>query len=524
MNSAIGSMRSSPVGPGVERRSAWWLPSRSWAPSLFVAVVAMVVVAIARTSLVDDAYITLSYARNLAFDGHWGLVPTATANTATSVLYVWVLAGFTAITRQPVLAMGIVYVLSALAVEYGLRRVARRTGLPAWFALLAATLIVVNPLLISSIGLETALGAGLIALLLASAVEDRPVVFGLLGGLLVLARPDLAIVALVVFLVCHNWRRRWWWAPVAAIGITFPWYLWSWFALGSAVPITFFIKTENSTWSGFGNVYGFHNGLDLYFRVFPTATSLSVLPAVLGVLAALIWVVLRVFRPTDRVRQLDRVAPLALAGVLHYVAYSFLGVAPYHWYYGPSIICTTMFLAAAVAAAATPAQRSTVALRPRSGPLAVVVLLAVACLGYYGSRELPSRFAPIQTNWAAPEQYAQIGSTVRAIAGDRVVASTGEVGAQAYFCDCAMADLFSNPAAVAGLLPSVMAKSGPIRRKLLDVNFHHFDWAPPGMKPELVLQFLKTPPANAIAVWIVDSPWTPGPGPGPNYIALVPTP
>jgi hypothetical protein len=85
-----------------------------------------------------------------------------------------------------------------------------------------------------------------------------------------------------------------------------------------------------------------------------------------------------------------------------------------------------------------------------------------------------------------------------------------------------MADLFSNPAAVAGLLPTVVAKSGPVRRRLLDWNFHHFDWAPPGMKPELELQFLKTRPDNAIAVWTVDSTWTPGPGPGQHFIALVP--
>ncbi|ONI71071.1 hypothetical protein ALI144C_51960 [Actinosynnema sp. ALI-1.44] len=518
-------MSSRPADPDVERRRAWWLPNRSWVPSLYVAVVAMAVVAVAKAALIDDTYITLSYARNLAYHGHWGLVPTQTANTATSVFNVWILAAFTAVTRQPVLALGIVHVLSALAVEYGLRRVARKIGLPTWCAPLAATLVVVNPLLISSIGLEITLGGGLTALLLASAVDERPVLFGLLAGLLVLTRPDLVIVVVVVFvLVRHKWDRRWWWAPVAAIGITVPWYVWSWIALGSAVPITLFIKTENPTWTAFGNIYGFENGLDLYLRVFPAATVLSVLPAVLGVLAALIWVALRLFRPGDRVRQLDRVAPLALAGVLHFVAYCMLGVAPFHWYYGPSIICTTIFLAAAVAAAATPAQQSKVALHPRSGPLAAVVLLAVACIGYYGLRGLPSRFAPIQTNWAAPEQYAQIGSTVGIIAGDRVVASTGEVGAQAYFCDCALSDLFSNPAAAAGMLPPVLARSGPIGRTLLDWNFHNFDWAPTGMKNELILKHLKTPPDNAIAVWAVDTSWNPGADPGPWYVALVPAP
>jgi hypothetical protein len=495
-------------------------------PTISIAVLAIVVFAFARTTLVDDAYITLSYARNVAFHLHWGLVPTATANTATSVLNVWVLALFTAITRRPVLALGIVYVLSTLALEYGLRRVARAVGLPTWFAVLAAAIVALDPLLMSSIGLETALGGGLIALLLATAVEDRPVAFGLLAGLLVLTRPDLVIIVIAVFVLTrHPWRKRWWWAPVAAIGVTVPWYVWSWFKLGSAVPITLFIKKGQRTWPAFGHDYGFGSGPALYLKVFPAATVLSFLPAVLGVLAALIWLVLRVSRATERVRQLDFVAPLAAAGVLHYLAYSMLGVPPYHWYYGPSIICTSIFLAAAVAALTTPAGQTRVVWRARSVPTALVVLLTVACAAHYGEHGLPSRFAPIQTNWASPQQYAEIGAKVSAVAGNRVVTSSGEIGAEAYFCDCAMSDLFSDPAGADNLIPPVIAKAGPLTKKLLEWNFHNLDTTQPPMKPTLTMAYTHNPPTGpVIAVWQVDSPWLPGPGPGPNYISLAAAP
>ena len=41
-------------------------------------VVAAAVFFVVRSSLTDDTYITLAYARNLASDLHWGLLPGAT--------------------------------------------------------------------------------------------------------------------------------------------------------------------------------------------------------------------------------------------------------------------------------------------------------------------------------------------------------------------------------------------------------------------------------------------------------------
>ena len=43
---------------------------------------------VVKDSLIDDAYITLSYARNVATDLHWGLIPQGVSNTATSPLNV----------------------------------------------------------------------------------------------------------------------------------------------------------------------------------------------------------------------------------------------------------------------------------------------------------------------------------------------------------------------------------------------------------------------------------------------------
>jgi hypothetical protein len=464
-------------------------------------VIAAAVFAMARSSLTDDAYITLDYARNIAFHLHWGLIPQVTANTATSPLNVLVLAFFTAITRHPVLALGIVFVLSSVALEFGLRRAAKAVGLPGWVGLVAVVLVSVNPLLISSIGLEIALGAGLTGLLVAAAAERRPVLFGVLGGLLVLTRPDLLIVVLVVFALRPGWYVGWWRSVLAFLAVTLPWYVWSWTALGSVIPATLLIKAQER-WGP----YTFGNGYTLYDRIYPNEIDLSFLPAVLGVVAAVVWLVLRVLRPNGRARRLDRFACLPVAGVLHYLAYTALGVPPYHWYYGPSIACLTAFLAAALVATFAPSADGVLVRLPGFVCGALAVALAVTCVVNYSDGGLPRTSAPITTNWVEPGQYATIGADLHRIAGNRTVASAGEIGAVAYFCDCAMIDKFSDPGLDNDMIVSAEARAGKLKRKLLGWNFHFLRAQKP-IVPDLRLIFGGRAQPGALAVWQVSSPW-----------------
>lgn len=478
-------------------------------PAVAAALIAGVVFAFARGTLIDDAYITLDYARNLAFHGHWGLIPAATSNTATSALNVLVLALFTAITHNAVVALGIVLVLSTVALEVGLRVAARAYGLPGWLGLLSVALVSVNPLLISSIGLEVALGAGLGGLLVAAAATRRPVWFGVLAGLLLLTRPDLLIVVLVVFFFQPRWYRGWWRSLVAAIVVTAPWYVWSWLVLGSAVPATLVIKTAEKSWGS----YQFSNGPLLYDANYPAATVLSFLPMTLGLLTALGWLILRVTRPSDRLRRLDRLAALPLAGALYYLAYTALGVPPYHWYYGPSIIWTTVFLAAAVAALWTPTATSVVS---RGFGAALVTALLVTSVWDYGAGGLPRTQAQITTNWATPDDYATVGAAVGKLAGNRTVASFGEIGAMAYFCDCSMIDAFSDPGAVASLVNQRIAASHGLDRKLIGWNFHFLDRTRKPIVTQLALVYTGKPVPGALASWPVTSAWA-----GPHYVSLV---
>ena len=132
---------------------------RRWVLPGVVAAASALVFAVVRPHLVDDTFITLAYARNLAFHGHWGLIAAETSNTATSPLNVLLLAALTLVLRDAVLAAGALFVLCQVALVLALRRAGDRAGLPAWFAPAAIALLTVNPLLLSSIGLEVELGA-----------------------------------------------------------------------------------------------------------------------------------------------------------------------------------------------------------------------------------------------------------------------------------------------------------------------------------------------------------------------------
>ncbi len=180
-------------------------------------MVSAVVFAFVRTHLIDDTYITLSYARNLAFGGHWGLTLEQTSNTATSPLNVLLLAAITLVVRDAVVAAGVLFVLCRAGLALGLRRWGRERGLGPAFAPLAVVTLPVNPLLVSSVGLEMALGASILVWLAVFTGERRYWAAGAMVGLLAVTRLDLLVVAAVVLVV----RRRFWvgvWPTTSAWG------------------------------------------------------------------------------------------------------------------------------------------------------------------------------------------------------------------------------------------------------------------------------------------------------------------
>jgi hypothetical protein len=218
-----------------------------------VACVSAAVFLLARPHLVDDTYITLAYARNLAFHGHWGLLADATSNSATSPANVLALAALTFVVRDAVFAAGVLYVLCQVALVLALRRLG--TALPRWFPVLAF-----------------ALGAAVLGWVTVFAVERRPLVFGLAAGTLALVRLDLLIFAVVLGFSLRSGR-----AVLGAALVALPWFAFSWVVLGAAVPDTFVIKTLQGAQHAWGD-WTFANGPLFYARTDPYVAVLSFLP------------------------------------------------------------------------------------------------------------------------------------------------------------------------------------------------------------------------------------------------------
>jgi len=109
-----------------------------------------------RGALIDDAYISLSYARNVATRLHWGLIPTEAANSATSPLNVLVLAGATTLLRpfggvDPIAGLALVVVGCAVAMAWWWGRVAGALRLPLLAPVLGLALVLLNPFVLSAV-------------------------------------------------------------------------------------------------------------------------------------------------------------------------------------------------------------------------------------------------------------------------------------------------------------------------------------------------------------------------------------
>lgn len=412
-------------------------------------------------ALVDDAYITLTQVRTLVEHREWGLIPGHLSNTATSPLNVVLLALVTLVVGDPEVAALVLYVLSAALTARALLGIGSRLGLGEWPAVVTVPLLLLNPLVASSMGLETNLAVAATTCLAWAGLTGSARAFGVVAGLTCLVRLDLVVLVIVLALVVMPVRRL-----PAAVGwaalVAAPWFAFSWVVLGSFVPDTLLIKQE-AAWGDF--VTGLFTKY-LTSEPLPTAASLAV--ALPGVLALATWPVWRREAPPATARL---VAGIGGGGVAYYLTFLALGVPPFFWYYGVPLASFTIVGALVVCAAwQAPARRSL-----RTALAALVAVTAVPALLVWAApvvRTDPLAVSPVGGNWARPDQYAAIGAALRPLIGRAPVRSPGEVGNLLYHCDCVMVDKFSDR----GLLrPLIRAKQ---RNSLLwRINYAWLDTA-----------------------------------------------
>ncbi|MCP2255558.1 hypothetical protein LY13_004336 [Prauserella aidingensis] len=496
------------------------------------AVAGLAAFLLTRASLTDDAYITLTYARNLAEYGQWGLIPDVTSNSATSPLNVLLLALGIVITGlfgdpQPIVALGFVTVGATAALGWAWARMSARLRFPTSVALLGVAVVVVNPFVLSAIGLEVLLVPAALAGFAAATVERRPVWFGVLAGLTVLVRLDLVVFVVVVFVVAtaRAVGRRWWQAPVAMVVVALPWYVFSWVVFGSAVPDTLVIKQSQD---GLFDPWTYASGIGMYLDGATVAVLLAVVPAGMGVIASLAAVAARIAVPEPPA--LGAAAALGAGGMAYYLAYVLLGVGPYHWYYVPPL--TALAMCAVLALGAWWGQRRGASAdgehgRDReSGPdgtrsgarhvgrranpvvaiglLGVIAAVVATTAVVQAQRGVPWRSPTIFGNWASAEDYARVGTELGRRVGDAPVRSPGEIGTLAYFCECRIVDVFSDRGRIPGLLEERLSESGTIGSALLEANYLWFDRDREPLAPEYRLLY-SSGPGRGPDTWTVHS-------------------
>lgn len=447
-------------------------------------------------ALIDDTFITLVYARNLAWHGRWGFLPGEPMNTATSPLNVILLAAAARLAGDAVRAvwlLGGALWLGMLAALWSIGR--RLFGRPAFFTGLAGGALLANPLLISTLGLESYLFILCFLVALACFLARRWRLLAAALGALCLARIDGVLAAAVFFWFVPGWRERLRFTLIF-VAVLLPWHLYAWIALGSFFPETLFIKASQKSFGG----YSFLTGLYCYFSQYPAATAISflLLPAApLG---------LRLRRPAPR----RAAGVVALYGAAHFAGYSALRVPPYHWYYASTLACLILLAALGLAELyqTAAAQRRRAWLAALWVVAALPALLLAALIARQGS-PVPASM-PIHSNWTTRAQYEVIAADLaRLVPPGQAVLCDCEIGTLAFDSGAALHNEFSDRALLMDVVERILKPHG-LKRLFTRFNFFFRRVASaPGPLPYRLTWHPQGAPATApvLAQWPLENAW-----------------
>ena len=474
---------------------------------LLLACIALYL-SIFRKALIDDAFITFQYARNLTERGEWAFLPGQKSNTATSALNVLLTAlVFRVCGAAPESALALAtaeyaFLLAAL--------VALSTKLfsNCGFAVLAFAAFLFNPLLVSTLGLESLLFTVLFIAALWAQAAKRWAWLGATLGFLTLTRPDGALLFLLCLAMAPGWRPKAEVVGAYALIMT-PWLVFSWMSFGTPVPDTLFIKRMESSWAQ----WSFWNGLKMYALVYPAPVLTS-----FAFVAASIFLLGR-----HRPRLGGAGATCALFLPLYYIAYASLKAPPYHWYYVPLLDAGTVLGAMGGARAwgrlkeamrAVRGARGTQATAPgrarwalagcaaQAGLAAALALTPAVGLGWTALRDgaLPIREMPIHTNWASTQAYEELAEWLlqRTSEESRILTHV-EIGALAFYSQRRLINEFSDRGRLMSLLDRSTAR-GSWKWRLQRWQFRRVEVPRQPIVFTHYLTVMSDPPAGSVLV------------------------
>lgn len=460
--------------PAQRDRLEWWAAGSG-------AAAGAGLILLAHRALADDAWITLTYVRNLAEHGHWGLLLDQTSNTQTSPLNAWLLTALFWAVRSPAVAVGVLLAVTLAITGWWSARLARRIGASAAMPFAVVALLVTTPLVVSTIGLETYLGIAVLVGVGHHALAGGSWATGALWGLAVLCRPDLVVPAgaLVVVLLRRGRVRA------AAIGalLALLWHVWSWLRLGGFIPDTTFIKVSEP-----GSPTMLTAPLELFWRYYPMSTALTAITVGAGLCGG-IWA----WR--HRRSTWARVAlAFLLAGWAHWAALLSIDAYPQAWYFAPLVACSAMTASIVIAEV--------------GGVLCCAGTALLAAFSLVSAGPAPWAAMPLVFNMARSDQYLAIGAEIPALTGGNRVRGPGEIGALAYGSGGLVVDHFGDRGLIKPLLDQRRERSGLVGEDLLRLNWlHQRNASPPRLDYELhFASILPDPPGRHIKTWPIDLP------------------
>ncbi len=365
---------------------------------------------------VDDAYIYLRVAANIA-EGHgWSYNPGEPANPATSTSFVLLLAalGRVAGFGTHTLAASFALCLFALLAAHYL---AWRRSDGVAIALLACAVIASSSRLLASVGMETALLLAAVSwTALAWQRRGDGWVVGLLAGITALTRPEGLLVLALIGLCALLQRRLAWRSLLAALVVVLPWVVWATLEFGSPLAQTAAVKAAQRHYGWWGQQPDFL----IAFLQQPAWPWLTLPAAAIGiVLAARRW------------RGGDAFAAICIGfGLLQVIGYQFLG-APlgYPWYHAPGNLAVDLALVLVIAAAAAWARRHFTGMAQgarRSRATAVATACTLACAPLFLRAGMTPAAWPTPPAFAA--DYRNSAEWLRAHAAPGDEAAATEIG------------------------------------------------------------------------------------------------
>ena len=117
------------------------------------------------------------------------------------------------------------------------------------FGRLATLAFVLNPLIISTIGLESILFCALLVLSLYCLVASKWFWLAFVLGMLSLTRAEGLLFAVVFVFAIPTFKTRLQFIGILLLSIA-PWYLFSWIYLGSLIPDSLIIRVTQTFWQG----------------------------------------------------------------------------------------------------------------------------------------------------------------------------------------------------------------------------------------------------------------------------------